>query len=80
VDDIDSVDANQAPAPLLMCLIEEVRGGMGVDEKVSLGMIVICPSTGDVVWDDFVGQPIFCSLYFDRISRHLCRWTHAYRT
>lgn len=57
VDDIDSaddVDANNAP--LLMCLVEQLRGGMGADERVSIGMVTICPSTGDVVWDEFEGK------------------------
>ena len=30
-------------------------GGMGPDEKVKVGMIVISASTGDVVWDEFEG-------------------------
>ncbi|KAI0260994.1 DNA mismatch repair protein MSH3 [Gloeopeniophorella convolvens] len=54
VDDLDSaddIDANDTP--WLMCLVEQLRGGMGADERVSFGMIVICPSTGDVVWDEF---------------------------
>ncbi|KAI0003416.1 DNA mismatch repair protein MSH3 [Russula compacta] len=54
VDDIDSVDDVDAnDAPLLMCLVEQLRGGMGADERVNIGMIAICPSTGDVVWDEF---------------------------
>ncbi|KAH9001542.1 DNA mismatch repair protein MSH3 [Lactarius akahatsu] len=54
VDEIDSVDDVGAnSAPLLMCIVEQLRGGMGADERVNVGMIVICPSTGDVVWDEF---------------------------
>lgn len=54
VDEIDSVDdAGVNGAPLLMCIVEQLRGGMGIDERVNVGMIVICPSTGDVVWDEF---------------------------
>jgi hypothetical protein len=49
-----------------MCLIEELRGGMGTDEHVSFGMIVICPSTGDVIWDEFEGV---LALDFPRIPR-----------
>lgn len=37
-----------------MCLIEE-RAGKGPAD-VSIGMITICPSTGDVVWDIFEGK------------------------
>src|ERR1700730_7618867 len=57
VDDIDSaddVDANNSP--LLMCLVEQLRGGMGAGERVSIGMVTICPSTGDLVWDEFEGK------------------------
>ena len=39
-----------------MCLVEQLRGGMGTDERVNIGMITICPSTGDVVWDEFEGK------------------------
>ncbi|KAI0059076.1 DNA mismatch repair protein MSH3 [Artomyces pyxidatus] len=57
VDELGSVDeTDQSDAPLLMCLVEEPRGGLGMDEKVNVGMIVICPSTGDVVWDEFDGM------------------------
>ena len=57
VDDIDSVDdVDPNDAPLLMCLVEQLRGGMGPDERVNIGMIAICPSTGDVVWDEFEGK------------------------
>lgn len=54
IDSVDDVDANNAP--LLMCLVEQLRGGMGADERVNIGMITICPSTGDVIWDEFEGK------------------------
>lgn len=64
VDDIDSVDDVDAnDAPLLMCLVEQLRGGMGADERVNIGMIAICPSTGDVVWDEFEGELLFGHLF-----------------
>ncbi|KAI0247060.1 DNA mismatch repair protein MSH3 [Lactifluus subvellereus] len=57
VDDMDSADdVDASNAPLLMCVVEQLRGGMGPDERVNIGMIVICPSTGDVVWDEFEGE------------------------
>jgi hypothetical protein len=57
VDDMDSVDdVDTSNAPSLMCVVEQLRGGMGADERVSIGMIVICPSTGDVIWDEFKGR------------------------
>ncbi|KAI0031692.1 muts domain V-domain-containing protein [Vararia minispora EC-137] len=53
VDELESADDIQRDAPLLMCLVEQARGGMGADERVSIGMVVVCPSTGDVIWDEF---------------------------
>ncbi|KAI0792873.1 muts domain V-domain-containing protein [Abortiporus biennis] len=54
VDTLNSVDdTDRTAAPPMMCLVEELRGGMGVDERVRLSMIAISPSTGDVVWDEF---------------------------
>jgi DNA mismatch repair protein MSH3 len=38
-----------------MCLVEQARGGMGVDERVAVSMMVVSPSTGDVIWDHFDG-------------------------
>jgi DNA mismatch repair protein MSH3 len=57
VDGMESVDGlERYNPPPLMCLLEEQQGGMGADEKVSISMIAICPSTGDVVWDEFEGK------------------------
>ncbi|CDO74876.1 hypothetical protein BN946_scf185004.g26 [Trametes cinnabarina] len=54
VDDLNSLDElDPNAAPPLMCLLEEPRGGMGADERVNIAMVVIAPSTGDVVWDEF---------------------------
>ena len=57
VDELDSVDDTERyEAPPLMCITEEQKGGMGVDERVSISMIAICPSTGDIVYDEFEGR------------------------
>ncbi|EIW60757.1 mismatch repair protein MSH3 [Trametes versicolor FP-101664 SS1] len=54
VDDLNSVDElDPNSAPPLMCFLEEPKGGMGTDERVTIAMIAISPSTGDVVWDEF---------------------------
>ncbi|KAG6821075.1 hypothetical protein H0H93_007234 [Arthromyces matolae] len=52
VDDLGSVDDLERynPSPL-MCIVEQ--GKKGTTGDVMFGMITICPSTGDVVWDDF---------------------------
>lgn len=48
-------DTERYESPPLMCILETQLGGMGADERVSISMISICPSTGDVVYDDFEG-------------------------
>ena len=54
VDHLDSVDElERFSPPLLMCLVEETKGKNTSD--VSVGILTITPSTGDVVWDDFDG-------------------------
>ncbi|EED81705.1 predicted protein [Postia placenta Mad-698-R] len=61
VDEMNSTDdLDPSSAPALMCLVEELKGGMGADERVLVGMVVISASTGDVVWDEFEGKS-FCS-------------------
>lgn len=55
MDDLDSVDdLEKYSPPPFMCLIEEKAAKGSAD--VSIGMITICPSTGDVVWDIFEGN------------------------
>ncbi|KAK0228364.1 muts domain V-domain-containing protein [Armillaria fumosa] len=52
VDGLDSVDdVDKYVAPPFMCIVEEKRGPHGGD--VHIGLISICPSTGDVIWDAF---------------------------
>ncbi|KZT60361.1 hypothetical protein CALCODRAFT_114887 [Calocera cornea HHB12733] len=57
VDEADSLDDDdafgQTTTRPLMCLIEELRGGMGADERVLIGMVSVVPSTGDIVYDEF---------------------------
>ncbi|KAH8108175.1 muts domain V-domain-containing protein [Cristinia sonorae] len=54
VDQLGSVDDNElASVPPLMCLVEGLLGGMGPDERVSISMIAVSASTGDVTWDQF---------------------------
>ncbi|TFK72184.1 hypothetical protein BDN72DRAFT_836577 [Pluteus cervinus] len=57
VDDLDSVDSvDRYTPPPFMCITEETKSTNGAD--VHFGMISICPSTGDVVWDDFEDGPM----------------------
>jgi len=61
VEELDSLDdVEKYNPPPFVCLIEEKKTDNSVD--VSLGMISICPSTGDVVWDDYEGNVFFNSL------------------
>ncbi len=56
MDGLESADdngGNTFAAPLI-CLSEELRGGMGADEQVLFGMISVTPSTGDIVYDEFL--------------------------
>lgn len=54
VDDLESVDdLDKHTAPPLVCFTE-VPGTS--EDHVSISMIAITPSTGDVVWDEFGGK------------------------
>lgn len=56
VDELESADdggRNTFAAPLI-CLSEELRGGMGADERVLFGMISVTPATGDIIYDEFL--------------------------
>ncbi|KAI0340128.1 DNA mismatch repair protein MSH3 [Trametopsis cervina] len=54
VDQLGSADdMDPLAAPPLVCLVEEPKGGMGVDERVSIALVSVCASTGDVMWDHF---------------------------
>ena len=48
----DDDEARIAP-PVFMCICEGLLGGMGADERVSISMVAVTPSTGDVIWDEF---------------------------
>lgn len=55
VDGLDSVDDLQKySTSQFMCLIEEKKPNNPT--MVSIAMISICTSTGDVVWDEFDGE------------------------
>lgn len=57
VDELDSVDElEKYSSPPFMCIIEE-RQNKNSSAEVSFGMVSICPSTGDIAWDDFDGIP-----------------------
>ncbi|KAF8843625.1 hypothetical protein BDN67DRAFT_964104 [Paxillus ammoniavirescens] len=54
VDELESVDdVDKHAAPPLVCFAEIPRAGEDSEDHVSIGMIAITPSTGDVVWDEF---------------------------
>ncbi|ERS95715.1 hypothetical protein HMPREF1624_07790 [Sporothrix schenckii ATCC 58251] len=40
-------------AGYLLCLTETQRGGLGADEKVTVGLLAVQPATGDILYDSF---------------------------
>lgn len=54
VDEVGSTDdLDKYGAPLLACFLESPSRGAVPDDQVSIAMIAITPSTGDVIWDEF---------------------------
>ncbi|KAI3610488.1 dna mismatch repair protein msh3 [Moniliophthora roreri] len=61
VDDIDSVDdIERYSSPPILCLIEDPKARK--NSRVSMGMIAISPSTGDVIWDEFDDESVRLNL------------------
>lgn len=52
VDELGSIDQDHSPT--LMCLVEEYGRS---DSRI--GMIIVCPTTGEVTYDEFRGAPIW---------------------
>ncbi|THU92169.1 hypothetical protein K435DRAFT_672535 [Dendrothele bispora CBS 962.96] len=53
VDALDSIDERESiDLPSFLCIVEDTKSSEN-EKDVSIGMICICPSTGDVIWDDF---------------------------
>lgn len=51
---MDNLDDTQSiTMPVLACFVEGLLGGMGADERVSISMVAITPTTGEVIWDEF---------------------------
>ncbi|SCV69165.1 BQ2448_2185 [Microbotryum intermedium] len=48
---VEPLDASSGNAATIVCLVEEARGK---DERVAIGMVAVKPSTGEVVYDEFV--------------------------
>ncbi|KAH0827010.1 muts domain V-domain-containing protein [Lanmaoa asiatica] len=54
VDELGSVDdLDKHAAPPLVCFTEVPASGGTSEDHVSISMIAITPSTGDVIWDEF---------------------------
>lgn len=49
----DMISSDQHTSSYLMCLVEENKGGNGRDDRVSIGMVAIQPTTGDIIYDTF---------------------------
>jgi len=51
VDELGSIDQDHPPT--LMCVVEN-RGGPN-SNSTRIGMIIVCPTTGGVTYDEFQG-------------------------
>jgi DNA mismatch repair protein MSH3 len=67
VDELGSEDNEIAPT--LMCVVEKRKGVGRTNERVTLGVVVVCPTSGEVVWDHFEGKSSVVILYWS--SPHL---------
>ncbi|KAG0231398.1 Mismatch repair protein msh3 [Actinomortierella wolfii] len=48
-----SADASSPSSHYLACIVEELQGGMGADERVKCSILAVQPATGDIVYDEF---------------------------
>ncbi|CDH49460.1 dna mismatch repair protein msh3 [Lichtheimia corymbifera JMRC:FSU:9682] len=58
VDEMDTVGVDEeakveSSTSYLVCIVEEKRGGGGVDERVKIGLVAVQPATGDIMYDSF---------------------------
>ena len=53
IDEVDVDEDSRTAPPVFMCIAESLLGGMGADERVSISIVAVTPSTGDVLWDEF---------------------------
>ncbi|KAI8344511.1 muts domain V-domain-containing protein [Chlamydoabsidia padenii] len=51
--DLDGTDSTIKSSNYLLCVVEQPRGGSGVDEFVKTGIVAVQPSSGDVIYDSF---------------------------
>lgn len=54
MESTDDGDSLSNAGAALLCLSESLMGGMGADERVSIGLVSVSPATGEVVYDEFV--------------------------
>ena len=45
---VDSLESVGSRAPTVLCLVEEANGK---DQKVTIGLVAVVPSTGEVIYD-----------------------------
>jgi DNA mismatch repair protein MSH3 len=59
----DPILPGSAPPPTnaLAAIVEMGLGGMSSDDRVKIGIVSVIPTTGDVVWDEFEGEPSLVS-------------------
>ncbi|KAF9166181.1 Mismatch repair protein msh3 [Actinomortierella ambigua] len=49
----DMADPASSSSHYIACIVEELQGGMGTDERVRCSILAVQPATGDVVYDEF---------------------------
>lgn len=54
VDELGSIDQDHPPT--LMCVVEE--SGRSNGDTTCIGMTIVCPTTGEVTYDEFQGTRI----------------------
>lgn len=58
VDELGSIDDEVAPT--LMCVLEGGTTGTGAKSTITIAIVTICPTTGEIVWDRFQGRFSYC--------------------
>lgn len=73
VDEMDSIDNGEilgGSGATLLCISESLMGGMGADERVLFGVVSICLSTAEIIYDEFIDTGMRPELEVKVISQY----------
>lgn len=73
VDELGSIDQDHPPT--LMCVVEEHERSNGDLNRI--GMVIVCPTTGEVTYDEFQGMWVWQSLAHRTYSKVLDNRTRS---